>query len=67
MSRGLPGYSTWLDPNFSGCTLASSEPQTFVIFSLYYRLFGGADEQFVVDNIDSIQMEVHVHGFSPLY
>ena len=65
MFREPSGYSTWLDPNFSGCTLASSEPQTFVIFSLYYELVGGADEQFVVDNIDSIQMEVH--GFSPLY
>ena len=35
----------WMDPNFSGCTLSSSDPQRFVIFSLYYLIGTDSVEQ----------------------
>ena len=35
----------WSEPNFSGCTLTSGDPQQFVIFSLYYEFnFGSLDD-----------------------
>ena len=47
----------WLEPNFSGCTLTSSDPQQFMSFSLHYVMILGTNED-VNESIDMIKEEV---------
>ena len=59
----------WFEPNFSGCTLTSGDPQQFMIFSLHYIILLGT-QQDVNEGIDMIKEEVHVyvhvHGYISL-
>ena len=49
-----------MDPNFSGCTLSSSDPQRFVIFSLYYLISNDSVEQAITSD-ELIKVEVHMY------
>ena len=56
----------WLEPNFSGCTLSSGDPQVFVIFSLHYIIIDGTDEV-VRANEDFIKSEVCLYTCTCAY
>ena len=47
----------WWEPNFSGCTLTSGDPQQFMIFSLHYVILLGTNED-INEGIDMIKEEV---------
>ena len=49
----------WSEPNFSGCTLTSGDPQQFVIFSLYYEFNFGSLDDLMDGDEEQIQREVH--------
>ena len=53
----------WSDPNFSGCTLSSSEEQRFIIFSLYYELFGETAVQSLMPYRQQIQLQVYIYTY----
>ena len=54
------GSRGWTEPNFSGCTLSSDEPQKFIILSLYYHIMfqGKVFEQSISENLDLIKFFV---------
>lgn len=72
------GSRGWTEPNFSGCTLSSNEPQKFIILSLYYHIMfqGEVFEQSISENLDLIKFFVSlacitlvhaVHSYDPLF
>ena len=58
VSRECVEGGEWMYPNFSGCTLSSSDPQIFAIFSLYYIIDDDSLEQ-VFARDELIKVEVH--------
>ena len=59
VTRACDNRGVWLDPNFSGCTLSSGDPQVFVILSLNYFVNSDTDEE-IRANEDFIKSEVQV-------